>query len=222
MTAGEDAEALVGVAVPVPIRRTFTYRVPSEQRDGIALGTRVRVPFGRRSVKGTVVVWPAPAPDPGVEVRDLEAGLPDSPKLDAHLLELTRFIADYYLCSWGEAIEAALPPDPPPRKRLPRAVVSSASASPTAPFRALSPTPAQSAVLGRLLPAVAARSFAPFLLWGATGSGKTEVYLLAAAAALAAGRSVLYLVPEIGLSACAECAWSTSIAGAGLDCSPRA
>ncbi len=200
MTAGEDAETLVGVAVPVPIRRTFTYRVPSEQRDGIVLGARVRVPFGRRSVKGTVVLWPAPAPDPGVEVKDLEAVLPDSPALDAHLLELTRFIADYYLCSWGEAIEAALPPDPPARKRPPRAAVSAASGAPTASFRELSPTPAQSAVLGSLLPAVAARSFAPFLLWGATGSGKTEVYLLAAAAALAAGHSVLYLVPEIGLT----------------------
>ena len=200
MTAGEDAETLVGVAVPVPIRRTFTYRVLSAQRDGIVLGARVRVPFGRRSVKGTVVLWPAPVPDPGVEVKDVEAALPDSPALDAHLLELTRFIADYYLCSWGEAIEAALPPDPRARQRPPRTAVPAIPAAPAVPFRELSPTPAQTAVLQKLLPAVAARSFAPFLLWGATGSGKTEVYLLAAAAALAAGRSVLYLVPEIGLT----------------------
>jgi primosomal protein N' (replication factor Y) len=200
VTGGEDAAALVGVAVPVPLRRTFTYRVPGARGDGVALGMRVLVPFGRRSVKGTVVEWPAPEPAAGVEVKDLGETLPDSPALDAHLLELTRFVADYYLCSWGEAIEAALPPDPPARKRAPR-VVAAAGPDPSAPrSRGPEPTPAQSAVLRTLLPAVDAGSFAPFLLWGAAGSGKTEVYLRAAEAALAAGRGVLYLVPEIGLT----------------------
>jgi primosomal protein N' (replication factor Y) len=200
VTGGEDAEALVGVAVPVPLRRTFTYRVPEVGGNGIGLGSRVRVPFGRRSVKGTVVLYPAPKPKDGVEVKDLEATLPESPALDAHLLELTRFVADYYLCSWGEAIEAALPPDPPARKRPVRQVAPAPAVAAVSPFRAVSPTLAQSTVLETLLPAVANRAFAPFLLWGATGSGKTEVYLLAAQAALAAGRGVLYLVPEIGLT----------------------
>ena len=198
MTGDEDA--LVGVAVPLPLRRTFTYKVPAARRQGITLGSRVRVPFGRRSVKGTVVVWPAASPDSGVEVKDLEEALPASPALDAHLLELTRFVADYYLCSWGEAIEAALPPDPPARKRFPKAGPALPVPSATPPVGAPEPTPAQSLVLERLLPAVAAAAFAPFLLWGATGSGKTEVYLRAAEAALAKGRGVLYLVPEIGLT----------------------
>jgi primosomal protein N' (replication factor Y) len=199
VTGGGDPETLVGVAVPVPLRRTFTYRVPEVGGHSIELGTRVRVPFGRRSVKGTVVIHPAPTPADGVEVKELESALPESPALDAHLLELTRFVADYYLCSWGEAIEAALPPDPPARKRPAR------SAAPADPAPALgrstvTPTPAQTSVLETLLPAVARRAFAPFLLWGATGSGKTEVYLLAAEKALASGRGVLYLVPEIGLT----------------------
>src|SRR6185436_16039314 len=93
VTGGEDAGTLMGVAVPVPIRRTFTYRVPRAQGDAIALGARVRVPFGRRSVKGTVVEWPATAPEAGVDVKDLDEALPASPTLDKHLLELTRFVA---------------------------------------------------------------------------------------------------------------------------------
>ena len=200
MTGEGDAPALVGVAVPLPLRRTFTYSVPDGVAGGIAVGGRVRVPFGRRIVKGTVVEWPAPAPEAGVAVKDVEEVLLASPALGAHLLELTRFVADYYLCSWGEAIEAALPPDPPALKRAQKAVTGARVDAPATPVSGPEPTPAQAAVLETLLPAVAARAFAPYLLWGATGSGKTEVYLRAAEATLGAGRGVLYLVPEIGLT----------------------
>ena len=196
--SGETAKAFVGVAVPVPLRRTFTYRLGSE-RAGIALGSRVRVPFGRRTVLGTVVSLAPETPAELVAIREVEETLPSAPALPASLLELTRFVADYYLCSWGEAIEAALPPDPPARKRkAPDAPAP--EPAPVVPPGRVELTGPQSAALAPLLPAVAARAYAPFLLHGPTGSGKTEVYLRAAEATLAAGRGVLYLVPEIGLT----------------------
>jgi len=58
----------------------------------------------------------------------------------------------------------------------------------------------QEEALYHLLPAIAEKKFAPFLLHGVTGSGKTEVYLQAAAAALRDSRDVLILVPEIALA----------------------
>jgi primosomal protein N' (replication factor Y) len=59
--------------------------------------------------------------------------------------------------------------------------------------------PDQQAAVAALAEAIGQRRFAPFLLQGMTGSGKTEVYLRAAAAAVAAGRSAILLVPEIAL-----------------------
>jgi primosomal protein N' (replication factor Y) len=65
---------------------------------------------------------------------------------------------------------------------------------------ALTPTPAQEKALQALRRALDERTFKPFLLFGVTGSGKTEVYLRAIESALASGRTALYLVPEIGLT----------------------
>jgi len=94
----------VGVVPLAPVEGVFTYAVP----DGmdVAAGARVVVPFGRREVTGVVVeVHADDAPDDAREVADVL----DGPRLPADLLALTRWTADYYLCSWGEALRAALP-----------------------------------------------------------------------------------------------------------------
>lgn len=59
--------------------------------------------------------------------------------------------------------------------------------------------PDQQAALDALLGAIGERRYSPFLLTGITGSGKTEVYLRAAEATIAAGRAAIVLVPEIAL-----------------------
>ena len=69
----------------------------------------------------------------------------------------------------------------------------------TAPPRP-SLTGEQGAVLERLIPAIASGSFAPFLMHGVTGSGKTEVYLAAIEEVVARGREAIVLVPEISLT----------------------
>lgn len=63
------------------------------------------------------------------------------------------------------------------------------------------PNPSQASAISAITKAIDQRSSQPFLLFGVTGSGKTEVYLRAAAAAMQQGRQVLYLVPEIALTA---------------------
>lgn len=189
-----ETATLASVAVPVPVRRLFTYRVPPQLGGLVVPGARVRVPFGRRKVEGTVVEVGVERPGPDIVLHDIGDILDSGPLLDPPLLSLTRFVADYYLCSWGEAIEAALPPRARKRSRAgPARASGPREAGPV-------PTAAQQTVLGEILPAIARGGYAPFLLYGATGSGKTEVYLRAAESTLAAGRGVLYLVPEIGLT----------------------
>ena len=98
----------VDVAFPTSVETALTYRVPEEWR-GLAIpGKRVLVPLAGRQVTGYLVgVREHP---PVSRVKDLREILDTEPLLDAHLLELTRWAAEYYLCPWGEVIRTALPP----------------------------------------------------------------------------------------------------------------
>ena len=99
------------VAVPVPLRRTFTYRVPKEFRAEIKPGARVQVPFGKQLLTGYAVAFHSDA-DPGIspdEIKDI-AELTDTELLfSEEILKLTQWTADYYAASWGEILKASLP-----------------------------------------------------------------------------------------------------------------
>jgi primosomal protein N' (replication factor Y) len=96
------------VAVPLPVRGTFTYSIPEDLVDRAVVGTRVLVPFGRRKVTGFVVGLPAES-----DVSDLKHVidvLDVEPVLSPQMIELTRWVSDYYLAPWGEVLKSALPP----------------------------------------------------------------------------------------------------------------
>ncbi len=94
------------VALPVPLDQTFTYRLP----DGASVqpGVRVIVPFRREQLIGVItgVLDEEPA---GLELRAVTTVLDAEPLLPAALLELARWIADYYLAPLGEVLRAMLP-----------------------------------------------------------------------------------------------------------------
>jgi primosomal protein N' (replication factor Y) len=315
------------VVVNRPIHQALSYQVPTRLSRVIRPGQRIRVPLGRgnRLTTGYCVavdVLPPEGLDPRklkevAEVLDLE------PLIDDRMLDLTRWMADYYACSWGQALDAAVPAgvrnqagtrvgtfylvpdeirqqlkdqtlkptlspkqaaaldvicrsdepltlpdicrrarcasapllalrklglvhsvrrrlalltqdDPEaqekpfggpedgvlPDKRLSGA--KSADARPSEhepaesavdsandqaagtrakvnPFRPVL-TDDQNAAMEALSPALAADAFAPFLIHGVTGSGKTEVYLSAIEQVVARGREAIVLVPEISLT----------------------
>ncbi len=68
------------------------------------------------------------------------------------------------------------------------------------PYPKPEPTPDQKRVLSEILKGIHSKRFSPFLLYGVTGSGKTEIYLRAIEEVLAQGREAIILVPEISLT----------------------
>ncbi len=103
-----ESTALVEVALPLKVQHTFTYEVPPAMRGSAVPGVRALVPLGDRRITGYIVGSAASVPDaPLKAIHDL---LDPGPLLDGHMLELTRWAADYYLTSWGLVIRTSLPP----------------------------------------------------------------------------------------------------------------
>lgn len=185
------------VALPVPLRQTFTYLVPPELAAEVVPGRQVTVPFGRRTATGFVVALTDRTEVTGI--KEILAVDGAGPLFTPELLRLTRWIADYYLASWGEVLRAALPGGAEPTEvRRRAAAVPAPGIVPDAPPRQL--TAPQSEAVAAIDAAVAAHEARTFLLFGITGSGKTEVYLRTVEHALARGGQALVLVPEISLS----------------------
>jgi len=99
----------VNVVLLRPLDQAFTYRVPDALVNAAQVGSRVLVPFRDRRLTG-VIVGEGPPPDTlDFAVKDVLDVLDNVPTCTDDVLALTEWIADYYVCSWGEALKAALP-----------------------------------------------------------------------------------------------------------------
>jgi primosomal protein N' (replication factor Y) len=97
------------VALPVPLRTTFTYAVPQLLQASVQSGSRVLVPFRRQAMVGVVLEF-VENPPPDTTVREISRVLDFVPALTPKLLELAQWIAGYYLGPIGEVFRAMLPP----------------------------------------------------------------------------------------------------------------
>ena len=99
----------VRIAFPFFLRKTFTYSVPNNLREKIRPGQRALVPFGRERKLGFVVeVSPTSEVKNTKELLDL---IDDEPIILPEILELTRWVSEYYYAPWGGCLRAALPPE---------------------------------------------------------------------------------------------------------------
>jgi primosomal protein N' (replication factor Y) len=99
------------VAVPVYVRQTFTYRLPGDMASRAQPGCRALVPFGKKFLTAFIVdVHEGLQSDVDEsDIKDIEELLDESPIITPEILELTRWVSDYYFAPWGECLRAALP-----------------------------------------------------------------------------------------------------------------
>jgi primosomal protein N' (replication factor Y) len=170
------------------VARPFTYEVP----EGTERGTVVAVRFGSAKRRGIVTEVGVEAP-PGVDVAAIE-GVVDA--VPPALVELALWLAGYYGSTPARALELVAPRSAKRRKEQPPAAEVHALPGEAEPADL---TGSQRDALARIVSALDGGG-GSFLLHGETGSGKTEVYLQACAAALERGRAAIVLVPEIALT----------------------
>ena len=198
-------QRILKVALDTPLDTTFDYRWCGEAQ----LGQLVLVSFGHREVVGVIVAIAHQSDVPADKLKEaLHVRTQLLPLSDAWRA-LCHFAADYYQRSMGEVMVPGLP------KNLRAATTVSLDRALAKRTKAVvvhhDPTPASMPVLNDEQQYAAnqigaAQGFVPFLLYGVTGSGKTEVYLQAAAQVLARTgdapnpAQILILVPEINLT----------------------
>lgn len=96
------------IILPLPLDSLFTYSVPDSLAGRVGQGIRVLVPFGKsKTYVGLVVRTHNNKPD--FNVKDISTVMDDAPVVNAVQLELWRWMADYYLSSVGDVMNAALP-----------------------------------------------------------------------------------------------------------------
>jgi len=100
---------LCNVALAVPLRTTFTYKLPDRLAAELQPGSRVVVPFRKKSLVGVVTEFVTAAPS-GTKLREIQKSLDLVPALTPKLLELGQWIASYYVAPIGEVYRAMLPP----------------------------------------------------------------------------------------------------------------
>jgi primosomal protein N' (replication factor Y) len=233
------------VAVPLPIPTVFSYSIPEPLLAKAIPGVRATVPFrnteitgyivqvgkdapsfpvldgGRRMAEGVKTVAPSSIlHPPSVSLKPLLAILDDQPVLSSVMLQLTKWVGEYYGSSWGEAIENALPRwvkfGKKTEKYIEKARQKGATpANPPAEYTLSEEQEAAFEIIKKALDGGGRRAegvkttapssilhppSAPILIYGVTGSGKSELYIRAIRETLKQNRAAICLVPEIALT----------------------
>ncbi|MCG3175943.1 MAG: primosomal protein N' [Candidatus Omnitrophica bacterium] len=191
--------AYVEVALGLPHPSgTLQYQLPPSA-PAVRPGQRVAVTVRDKRMIGYVVSLSDGPAVPGV--KPVEEVIDEEPMVSAGLLELTRWMSGRYLCSWGQALEAAMPaPFKKGRTKLKskgRSAIHGAESEAPDEHPLTAP---QRQAYDRIASSINSGRSETFLLHGVTGSGKTEVYLHVIRDLIASGKGSIVLVPEISLT----------------------
>lgn len=192
----------VDVALPVPIHKAFTYKVPSEAAAFAEAGRRVLVPFRKKKRVGYIVETSV-TPEKKGNIIDVESFPDDGPLVSKGMIKLLKWISEYYSAPIGEVFATAMPnllnsPKEIGKKRKKIKTLHTLDGFYKGEPIVLNPS--QAKLWKRINEIYDGGKFSVALLHGVTGSGKTEIYLKLMEKVLASGRQAILLVPEISLT----------------------
>ncbi|MEP9410733.1 MAG: primosomal protein N' [Candidatus Brocadia sp.] len=96
------------VVINIPLNKVFHYSVPPHLIENLAIGMRIRIPFGNKIITGFCVGFTnTPFTD---KTKDIISIIDKTPLIDDIMLKITRWLSSHYCCGWGEAISAVIPP----------------------------------------------------------------------------------------------------------------
>lgn len=180
------------VSLNLPLRTSsYTYSYDEEKFPDI-LFRRVSVSFGRRRMTGFVIKILDEKPDADFEIKGIDKVIDKDRVIDEELVDLAEKMSFLYKCSQGQALSLMVP-------NAKKEVEFSPFSTQTSFRRIEELSGDQRRVLDEYHDQ-RSKGRSMFYLFGVTGSGKSEVYLRLAEETIAAGRQVLYLVPEITLT----------------------
>lgn len=173
---------------------TFSYLIPKKLEGIVARGSIVRIPFGKRKIRGIIRNISNDVIDGKFKLKEIDTVLEYT--LPLKYLEIIKWIKEYYLCSLSEAMTIFLPPD----MKRPRA--NTLKAEKKAEDSANISLSEQQQLIFDYLDSEISSTEAkkPALIFGVTGSGKTEIYIKLIERALLLNKKVVVLVPEIMLT----------------------
>jgi len=189
------------------IDKIFHYNIPENLKDKTAIGSQVSIPFGKGQRIGYIVGFSEKA-DGGFKIKDILELLSPRPLFNEKQLALAKWIAEYYRSFQITALRLIMPPGTKAKEKRKTVAVACLPAG-TAKCETLCDkrqaipvgqqknlTDEQNTALGKITTA----QNETILLYGVTGSGKTEVYLQAIAECLKQNKQSIVLVPEIALT----------------------
>ncbi len=206
------AEIVLSRATP-QLDRIYHYRVPDELLNQLKVGHQVSIPFGRSATVGYVVGF---TEKPGIHeslIKNIEGIKAEVPLFTENSLILAKWMAEYYGCFFISALRAVMPPGTAGKEKRTSPLSSPPSAKNSFPSpslmergagvrnSSLTLTTHQQNALDSIIGSVNKGQKETFLLYGVTGSGKTEIYIRSIAHALSKGRGSIMMVPEISLTA---------------------
>lgn len=107
--ATERITLFADVILPLPLPKLYTYRVPYDMNDDIFVGTRVIVQFGAKKILSCIVADVHETPPSGYQAKYILEIIDEKPVVTPQQLKIFNWIAEYYMCTIGEVINAALP-----------------------------------------------------------------------------------------------------------------